>query len=334
MDILQHFGIIGAGAWGTALGAALACAGRDVTLWALEDEVASGINTQHANPKYLHGVTLDARIRATTNLQDLARTDVWLLVAPVQFSRRLCQQIAAAGSSSKQPIIVCCKGIEQTTLALPSEIVAAELPGHPVVILSGPTFAAEVARDQPTAATLAAADAAFGGPLAQAIGSRHFRPYLSDDIIGAQMGGAIKNVLAIAAGICTGCGLGDNARAALITRGLAEMMRLGKAMGGRAETLMGLSGLGDLVLTCSSVQSRNMSLGIALGQGQRLKDILAVRHSVAEGVHTAVAALALAQKHEVDMPITEAVEAILNKGSGVLETIAGLLARPLKLEGI
>jgi glycerol-3-phosphate dehydrogenase (NAD(P)+) len=329
---LQHFGIIGGGAWGTALATALVRAGRDVTMWAREDDVVSAINTQHENPMYLPGISLDPRIKATGKLYDLGGCDAWFLVTPAQHARAICKQLAAVLVENVPPVVICAKGVEQTTLMLPAAIVAQELPSYPLAVLSGPTFAAEVARDQPTAFTLACNDFDLGHRLTQAIGSRAFRPYLSDDIIGAQMGGAVKNVLAVATGIAAGCGMGENARAALITRGLAEMMRLGSALGGRPETLMGLSGLGDLVLTCSSAQSRNMSLGMALGRGEKLADILAARTSVTEGVHTAAAALALARQHGVDMPIVGAVDAVLNGGARVDDTIAALLARPLKAE--
>ena len=267
-------------------------------------------------------------------MDDLAVCDAWLLVTPVQHTRAVCRSLAALdfGTRERPAVLVCSKGVEQTSLTLPGAIVAQALPEHPVAVLSGPTFAAEVAQGQPTALTLACADAALGQSLTQAVSSPTFRPYFSDDVVGAQVGGAIKNVLAVACGIAAGCGMGDNARAALITRGLVEMMRLGVALGGRAETLMGLSGLGDLVLTCSSPQSRNMSLGMALGQGAVLADILAARSSVAEGVFTAVAAKALAQKHGIEMPIVAAVDAVLNHGASVNATIAALLARPLKTE--
>lgn len=328
----QHFGIIGGGAWGTALAQALLRAGRDAILWAREPEVVEAIRTRHENPAYLSGIALDARLKATNALEDLAACDAWLLVTPTQHTRSLCRKLAAIAGDKTPPVLVCAKGIEQETLALPGAIVAAELPRHALAVLSGPTFAAEVARGMPTALTLACAGAALGMALTQAISSSAFRVYYSDDATGAQIGGAIKNVLAVACGIAAGCGMGDNARAALITRGLAEMMRLGVALGGRAETLMGLSGLGDLTLTCSSPQSRNMSLGMALGQGQRLQDILAGRHSVAEGVFTAAAAAALARQHGIDMPIVMAVDAVLNHGAAVDATIASLLARPLRAE--
>ncbi len=332
MNLFQRFGIIGGGAWGTALGAALVRAGRDVVLWAREKEVAASVNERHENEIFLPGVKLDPKLRATNELRDLVFCDVWLLVAPVQHTRLVCAQIDAVGADKNIPIVLCSKGIEMGTLKLPSSIVQESLPGHPLAVLSGPSFAAEVARDLPTALTLACANEETGLALVRSVGSRTFRPYASDDVIGTQVGGAIKNVLAVATGIAAGCGLGENARAALITRGLAEMMRLGSALGARPETLMGLSGLGDLTLTCASTQSRNMSLGLALGQGRKLADILAERKSVAEGVPTSEAAAALARACRVDMPIVAAVDAVLNHGARVEDTIAALLARPFKAE--
>lgn len=329
---LQNFGVIGGGAWGTALASALLRAGRDVTLWARERAVVEGINQRHENSAFLPGVALDPKLKATENLADIANCDAWVLVTPTQYTRAICQDIMSAGNGEPKPVIIASKGIEQASLSLPSALVNDAMPSYPVAILSGPTFAAEVANRQPTALTLACADQKLGRLLTQAVGSLTFRPYLSDDIIGAQIGGAVKNVLAVACGIGAGCGMGDNARAALITRGLAEMMRLGMALGGKAETLMGLSGMGDLVLTCSSPQSRNMSLGMALGRGEKLSDILASRSTVAEGVYTASAAHKLAIKLGVDMPIVAATDDVLNNGADVGATISALLSRPLRLE--
>lgn len=333
MTSFKHFGVIGGGAWGTALAQALLRPGREVTLWAREEDVVASINAQHENTLYLPGVKLDERLKATSKLEALHACDAWLLVAPVQHTRAVCAELAALGADQNIPIVLCSKGIEIGSLKFPSVLTQEMLPDHPVAVLSGPSFAIEVAKDQPTALTLACGDAALGNALCQAIGSRTFRPYYSPDVLGAQIGGAIKNVMAVATGIALGFKMGENARAALITRGLAEMMRLGAALGASAETLMGLSGLGDLVLTCSSTQSRNMSLGVALGQGRKLADILAERKSVAEGVPTATAAAALAAQKRVDMPIVAAVDAILNKGESVDDVITRLLARPLRAEG-
>jgi glycerol-3-phosphate dehydrogenase (NAD(P)+) len=229
-------------------------------------------------------------------------------------------------------VVICAKGVEEASGALMSEVAAAALSGARLAVLSGPTFAGEVARGLPTAVTLATVDQALGGALIAALGTRSFRPYLSADVVGAEIGGAVKNVLAIACGIVAGRRLGDNARAALITRGLAEMVRLAHAKGGRAETLMGLSGLGDLTLTCTALQSRNHSLGFALGEGAVLDEILGRRRSVAEGVSSAAAVAALARRLGLDMPIVAAVDAILHQGADIDETIASLLARPFRGE--
>jgi glycerol-3-phosphate dehydrogenase (NAD(P)+) len=245
------------------------------------------------------------------------------------------REIAAALAPSLRPgaaVVICAKGVEEKSGALMSEVAAALLPGAKLAILSGPTFAGEVARGLPTAVTLATADQALGRAVIAALGTRSFRPYLSDDIVGAEIGGAVKNVLAIACGIVAGRRLGDNARAALITRGLAEMVRLARVKGGRAETLMGLSGLGDLTLTCTALQSRNHSLGFALGEGKSLAAIVGPRRSIAEGVSSAAAVGALARRLGVDMPIVAAVDAILHHAADIDETIAGLLARPFRPE--
>jgi len=306
-------------------------AGRRVVLWAREADVVAAINQTHENPRFLPGVALAPALRATVHLAEAAAADAVLLVAPAQHLRGVCRELAPALAPGV-PLVICAKGIESGSAALMTEVVAAEVPGAPQAVLSGPTFAAEVACGLPTAVTLAAADAGLGARLVAALGSRLFRPYRSDDPVGAQIGGAVKNVLAIACGVVEGRRFGDNARAALITRGLAEIVRLGGALGARAETLMGLSGLGDLTLTCTSRQSRNMSLGFALGEGRTLAEILAGRQSVAEGVHSAAAVVALAGRLGVDMPICQAVDAILNRGAVIDETIDGLLARPFRGE--
>ena len=329
---MQRFGIIGGGAWGTALAQALRRAGRDVVLWALEAETVAAINRDHANPFFLPGIALDPAIAATTDLAALRDCDGLLLAAPAQHVRAICRALASILAGAV-PVVICAKGLEENSGALLSEIVAEILPQAPLAILSGPTFAAEVARGLPTAVTLATADAELGHRLIAASGSRAFRPYLSPDVAGAQIGGAVKNVMAIACGVVMGRGFGDNARAALITRGLAEMVRLALAKGGKAETLMGLSGLGDLTLTCTSLQSRNHSLGVALGRGEGLAQFLAARRSVAEGVSSAAAAATLARRLDIDMPIVFAVDAILHRGAAIDRVIEELLARPFKSEG-
>lgn len=328
---MRRIGIIGAGAWGTALAAAARRAGREVCLWAFEPEVAETINRSHENTLYLPGVRLDAAIRATSDLAEAGTADALLLAMPAQRVRGLCAALAPA-LGHRPPVVVCAKGIEQESGALMTEAVADALPGLPCAVLSGPTFAAEVARELPTAVTLACADAGLAEALAAALRTPRFRVYHSSDVIGAQVGGAVKNVLAIACGIVEGRGLGDNARAALITRGLAEIVRLGLAKGAEPETFLGLCGLGDITLTCNAVQSRNFSLGLALGRGERLEAVLGARHSVAEGVFTASSVVGLARRLGVDMPIAEAVDGILNGGADVDRTIAGLLARPFKAE--
>ncbi len=250
---MDTIGIVGAGAWGTALAVTARRAGRRVVLWSHEAEVASVITAKGENPRYLRGIALDEGIRATTDLAKAAAADVVLLVTPAQHLREVCRGLAPAWRAGTAAV-VCAKGIEVASGALMAEVVAETLPTAAVAVLSGPTFASEVARGLPTAVTLACADAALGTRLVEALGTAAFRPYLSDDLIGAQVGGAVNNVLAIGCGIVEGRGLGDNARAALITRGLAELMRFAIAKGGRAETLMGLSGLGDLILTAASMQ--------------------------------------------------------------------------------
>jgi glycerol-3-phosphate dehydrogenase (NAD(P)+) len=329
---LQHIAVIGGGAWGTALALVARRAGRDATLWAREREVVEAIAARGENPLFLPGVVLDPPFAATVDLRKACGdAEAAILAVPAQFLRVMLRE-AAAFLPRHALLILAAKGIERASGALLSEAVAEALPGHPLAILSGPTFAAEVAKGLPTAVTVAARERATAEAVALALGGRTFRPYASDDPLGAEIGGAIKNVIAIACGIVVGRGLGENARAALLTRGLAEMTRLGVAKGARAETFMGLSGLGDLALTCGSPQSRNMSLGVAIGQGRALADILAERRSVAEGVATAPAVLALAKRLGVEMPISAAVDALLHRGAALDQTIESLLRRPLKAE--
>ena len=325
---MDRIGIIGAGAWGTALATVAHRAGRDVRIWAREADVVTAINTVHENTPFLPGVPLAPEIRATADLGEAAEADALVLVTPAQFLRATCEALVPHLDLSV-PLVICAKGVEIASGALMNEVVEQALPERLFAVLSGPTFASEVAREQPTAVTLACADPKIGNSLAQAVSTPGFRIYQSADVIGAEIGGAVKNVLAIACGIVEGRGLGDNARAAIITRGLAEMARLSIAKGGRPETLMGLSGIGDLTLTCNAMQSRNFSLGVALGQCRTLSDILAERNSVAEGVDTAAAVTALAGQLQVDMPICLAVNAIVNHNADTDATIAGLLARPV-----
>lgn len=329
---IETVGVVGGGAWGTALALAVTRAGRSAVLWAREPSVVEAINRTHANPDFLPGVALSAGIRATADLAEVANADAVALVTPSQHLRHACAGLAPHWRKGV-PVVIAAKGLEEGSLALMSEVAEETLPeGVPIAILSGPTFAIEVARGEPTAITLAIKDRRIGEKLVQALGGMTLRPYLSDDVVGAQIGGAVKNVLAIACGIAAGCGYGDNARAALITRGLAEMARAAVALGAKTETLMGLSGLGDLTLTCSSIQSRNMSLGVELGCGHALEEVLGQRRSVAEGVYTAAAAVELAARLGVEMPICAAVDAIINRGAGVETTIHTLLSRPFKSE--
>ncbi len=323
--------VLGAGAWGTALALVARQAGRHVTLWARDPGFVSTIRAAGENQRYLPGIALPADIVLTAELGAAQASDVVLLVAPAQHLRGLLTLLSPRVPRGV-PLVLCAKGIEQRSGLFLHEVIAEAMPGHPVAALSGPTFASEVARGLPTAVTLACPDAGLGWGLVHALGTRTFRPYWQADLIGAEVGGAVKNVLAIACGIATGLALGDNARAALVTRGLAELARLGQALGARPETLMGLSGLGDLILTCGSPQSRNMSLGMALGQGRRLEDILAERHTVAEGVATAQAVQAVAARWGVEMPICQAVNAILHQGVDVSSMLQGLLERPFKAE--
>ncbi len=324
---MDKIGILGGGAWGTALAAAATQAGRDTLLWAREPDVVAAINQSHENTVFLPGVPLDTGLRATNQLSDLADRDAVLMVAPAQYTRTMAAQLAEH-LRADVPLVICSKGIEVSTGELLSTAITEAAPGHPVSVLSGPTFAAEVARGLPCAVTLAVEDEGLGAKLVDALGLPTFRPYLSSDIVGAQIGGAIKNVLAIATGVAAGLGTGENARAAVITRGLAEMVRFGAIYGARRETLMGLSGLGDLILTCSSTQSRNMSLGKAVGEGKSFADIMAERNSVAEGAHTVDIVYQIALEKNLDMPITKAVYRILKEGKNARDVMDDLLARP------
>lgn len=329
--MIKRIGIIGSGAWGTALACTIAGAGHEIVLWAREAEVVQAIRTEHRNTLFLPGVELPAAVRATGDLAEAVAADALLLVVPAQYFRATARHLKAHLAPGV-PVVICAKGIERDSGALMSEVAATELPETPIAVLSGPTFAIEVAKGLPTAVTLAARDPRLGAILVQTLGRPTFRPYLSDDPIGAEIGGAVKNVLAIACGIVEGRDLGDNARAALITRGLAEILRLGRAKGARAETLMGLSGLGDLVLTCTGAKSRNFSLGAVLGQGQSLAQATEGRRSIAEGVTTAPAVVGLAERLNVEMPIAASVNAILHRGASIDGTIEALLSRPFKSE--
>jgi glycerol-3-phosphate dehydrogenase (NAD(P)+) len=306
-------------------------AGRDTLIWAREPDVVAEIAASRTNAAFLPGLALDPGLQATVDLAAVAARDIVLMVAPAQHVRAVSSALAPHLAPGK-PVVICAKGLEQATGKLLAQVLAEALPQTMPAVLSGPSFAADVARGLPTALTLACADDALGARLAATLGSRPFRIYRSTDLIGVQLGGAVKNVLAIAAGIVEGRQLGASAHAALVARGFAEMRRLGEALGARPETLMGLSGLGDLLLTCGSPQSRNMSLGRALGQGQDLAAILAGRRSVAEGVYTAAAVVKLATAKGIDMPIAQAVHAIVEGRQSIEDAIEALLSRPLRAE--
>jgi len=325
---IQTISVLGGGAWGTALALTCARVGRDVTLWEHDASNADSLEKKRES-RFLPGVKLDDKIKVTRDLGQTAASDAILLVVPAQVVRSV---LKALGPSLKErtPLIACAKGIEDGTRKFMSDIIAECAPKAVPAILSGPSFAADVARGLPTAVTLAAIDADTAGALAQAIGSSTFRPYHSTDLRGVEIGGATKNVYAIAAGIVAGRGLGASAAAALTTRGFAELVRFGKAYGARPETMMGLSGLGDLILTCSTPQSRNFSFGIALSKGETPD--AAAHGKLAEGAFTAPVLLEMAQARKVEMPIAAAVAIVLAKKMSVDEAIGSLLARPIKAE--
>ncbi len=328
-----RIGVIGSGAWGTALACVIHRCGHQAVLWAHNPEVARTVTNTRENPAYLPGIRVDPAITATSDLDEALAADVLLLVVPTQYLRSVLQ-LAAERWPEAVPLVSCAKGLELPDGLQISEMVAEVLPGRPFAALSGPSFASEVARGLPAAVSCASTDLNLADRIGALFIDRRFRVYSSDDVIGVQLGGAVKNVLAIATGIVTGRNFGDNARAAVVTRGLAEMGRLIAARGGRRETVMGLAGLGDLVLTATSAQSRNTTVGIGLGQGQPLDAIVAGRKSVAEGVATAAAVVAQARRAGVEMPICAAVDAVINHGADLDATIEGLLARPVPREWI
>ncbi len=328
---IDSVGVIGGGAWGTALAQTLCMAGRQVAIWAREAETVEDINVRHINRAFLPGVALDERLKATTILVNIAQSDAILMVAPAQHVGAMARQLSGMVRAG-QPIVLCAKGIEQATGRMIGDVLAEHLPEQTHAVLSGPSFAADVARGLPAALTIACRNERVGRLLAERLGCRQMRLYWSSDMIGVELGGALKNVLAIAAGIVDGKGLGASAHAGLVTRGFAELRRFAEAHGARPETLMGLSGLGDLILTCGSSQSRNMSLGRALGQGRSLQEVLGSRTSVTEGVFTAAAVTRIATQKGIEMPISEAVTAILEGEITVDYAIAQLMQRPQKAE--
>jgi glycerol-3-phosphate dehydrogenase (NAD(P)+) len=325
MPSFKSVAVIGAGAWGTALAGVAARAGRDVVLYARSAEHAAEIAATRANPK-LSGVKLDAGVRVTGDLVVAAAADMMLIATPAQHLREAVAALAPHLARAT-PVIACAKGIERGTQKFMTEVIAEAAPDATPAILSGPSFAEDVARGLPTAVTLAAQDEALARSLVQALGSATFRPYHTTDIRGVEIGGAAKNVLAIAAGIVAGRKFGASAQAALTTRGFSELVRLGRARGARSETMAGLSGLGDLILTCASPQSRNLALGIALGRGERRPA------GLAEGEFTAPVLIELAASQHVDMPVSSAVAAILSGAVTIDEAVESLLTRPFKAEG-
>lgn len=329
---MNRLAVIGGGAWGTALACVAVRAGCTVTLSARDPDVVAAIEQRRENPLYLPGIALEPAIRATgDHAAALGGAEAALVAVPAQFVRGVLTRLAPVLPAGT-PLLLCAKGIEAESLQTMSEVAAEAAPASPAAVLSGPSFAAEVARGLPAAVTIASRDEALARSFVAALGGPNFRPYSSPDPIGVEIGGAVKNVLAIACGIVEGRGLGDNARAALITRGLAEMVRLGVAKGAEPKTFRGLSGLGDLVLTCTSGQSRNYALGAELGRGGTLAAALAGRRSVIEGVATAAPLARLAARSGVDMPIAAAVDGVLHRGMAIDMMIEALLSRPYRSE--
>ena len=324
----DRLAVIGGGAWGTALAQVAATGGRETLLWAREPEVVDAVNSRHENSVFLAGQKLDPAIRATADLAEVAQCDAWLIVTPAQHMGAVLAAAPAAG----KPLILCSKGIDERSGQLLHDVARHASPASPIAVLSGPSFADEVAAGLPTAVTLAAEDAALGEALRERLAQPSFRIYLSDDLVGAEIGGAVKNVLAIACGVVAGKGLGENARAAMIARGFAEMTRFGLDFGARRDTLAGLSGLGDLVLTCSSTGSRNFSLGKGIGEGRSAAELLADRRTVAEGAFTAPVLARLAAERGIDMPIVAAVDGLLAGRFTVDQVLEELLARPPRAE--
>jgi glycerol-3-phosphate dehydrogenase (NAD(P)+) len=327
----KNVAIIGAGGWGTALGAAAAQAGRQVTVWARESEVVEAINSKHENVRFLPGITLPSAVVATGNLGEAAKADALLIGAPAQHLRETLAQLKPHLSKSK-PLVLSAKGIEHDTGKLMTEVLVEGVPDCAPAILSGPSFARDVARNLPTAVTIAAADLDVARALQFAFGHLTFRPYASDDLTGVALGGAAKNVYAIACGIVAGLGLGESARAALLSRSFAELCRLGEAMGARSETLMGLSGLGDLVLTATSTSSRNYSFGLDTGKGLPRGRLFAPDRPLAEGIATAPALVVRAHRHKIELPIAETTADILSGKIAASDAIPRLMSRPLKTE--
>lgn len=325
-------GIVGGGAWGTALSVIANRAGSRVILGTRNPNVIHTIEDHRMNDIYLPSVFIDPDIQVTEKFGDVCRSDIVIMAMPSHILRTACILLSDL-LNTEVPIVIACKGIERGSLMLMSEVAQSILPHNKIAVLSGPNFADDAAKGLPTATTIASADQELIDKVIYAFGGRLFRPYASDDVIGAQVGGAVKNIIAIACGIAAGKNFGENARAALVTRGFAEIARLTVAKGGKYETLMGLSGLGDLILTCGSVKSRNMSFGLALGQGKSKDEILSGRgRGATEGVFAAESIAKLAKKHDVSMPICEAVYRILYEGADIDRVINELLERPFTSE--
>ena len=329
---MTRVAVIGAGAWGTALADLLARAGRDVVLWAREEDVVASVNERHVNERFLAGFPLAPSLRATSDMREAVAEAECITYVPPSHVLRPVVRAHAEHVRRDAVIVVASKGIERGTLDVMTDVVEAELPGRPVAALSGPSFAAEVASRQPTAVVAASADPGVAERVQQVFATERFRVYTHGDVLGVELGGALKNVMAVATGIVEGVGLGFNSRAALITRGLAEMTRLGVALGAQPATFAGLAGMGDLVLTCTGSLSRNRSLGVEVGQGRPLADVLSSRETVAEGVTTAESARALAERAGVEMPIVAAVNRILFEGQAPAQAIAELMGRGLRTE--
>ena len=332
---MARIAVIGAGAWGTALSIVLARnAAHEVHLWAFEKEVCDSIATRRFNQFFLPNVQLPESIRVSNQLSDtVSGAEIIVSVMPSHHCRAVFKQIAKNGSLGKTAIVSATKGIEEGSFLRMTQVISEVLDSKAIAALSGPSFAKEVARGDPTAITVASSDAALAARVQREFSDSRFRIYTTDDVAGVELGGSLKNVIAIAAGVCDGLGLGHNTAAALITRGLAEITRLAVACGAKPQTLAGLAGMGDLVLTCTGDLSRNRSVGVELGKGRHLPEIIAGMHGmVAEGVHTTNAAIGLAQKHKIEMPITEQMHAILHQGRPPREAIHALMTRPGKVE--
>jgi glycerol-3-phosphate dehydrogenase (NAD(P)+) len=324
--------VVGAGAWGTALADLLARNGHDTVLWAREPDVVEGVNARHENARFLAGTRLASSLRAVADMHEAVRERDFILFAPPSHVLRAVATAAAANVAPGATLAVASKGIERDTLAVMTDVVSAALPGRPVVAVSGPSFAAEVASRQPTAIVAASDDFEAAALVQSALSAAEFRVYTHDDVLGVELGGALKNVMAVATGMLEGLGLGFNSRAALITRGLAEMTRLGVALGARQATFAGLAGMGDLVLTCTGALSRNRAVGEEIGRGRSLAEVLTGRETVAEGVLNAQSARALAERAGVEMPIVNAVHGILFEGAPVAEAVRDLMARAPRAE--